>query len=91
MSDISKINQPTKNYLKDYFKQLNECNDIITLSADLASSTNCKIGSGTFNYDYKSPYIMMGVREFSMSAIQNGILYHGGLKSFSGTFLSFIA
>lgn len=90
VSDISKINQPTKNYLKDYFKQLNECNDIITLSADLASSTNCKIGSGTFNYDYKSPYIMLGVREFSMSAIQNGILYHGGLKSFAGTFLSFI-
>lgn len=87
---ITKLNDATKAYLKQYFSQLSKCEDILTLSADLASTTNCKIGDGVFNEDDKSPYIMMGVREFSMAAIQNGILYHGGLRCFSGTFLSFI-
>ena len=81
----------SKTYLKHFFDQLNEkeMSNIITLSADLASTTNCKIGSGNFNTDFKSQYVMLGIREFAMSAIQNGILLHKGLKSFSGTFLSF--
>ncbi len=89
LSDVAKLNDATKTYLKSFFNQLSDCQDIITLSADLASTTNCKIGDKAFNNDFKSPYIMMGVREFSMGGIQNGILYHGGLKSFAGTFLSF--
>ena len=89
ISDLAKLNDATKTYLKTFFNQLSDCLDIITLSADLASTTNCKIGDKSFNQDFKSPYVMMGVREFSMGGIQNGILYHGGLKSFAGTFLSF--
>jgi len=90
--DKIKNNQDaSKTYLKHFFDQLDQkqISNIITLSADLASTTNCKIGTGEFNTDFKSQYVMMGIREFAMSAFQNGILLHQGLKSFAGTFLSF--
>lgn len=82
---------PTKNYLKEFFDltNKNKINHIITLSADLASTTFCKNNEKPFNDDKKSPYIMAGIREFAMSGIQNGVLLHKGLKSFAGTFLSF--
>lgn len=89
LSNITKNNDATKTYLKTYFNELSDVLDIVTLSADLASTTNCKNNSVSFNEDVNSGYIMMGVREFGMSVIQNGILYHGGLISFAGTFLSF--
>ncbi|WP_348945707.1 transketolase [Chitinibacter sp. FCG-7] len=34
-------------------------------------------------------HISYGVREFGMSAIQNGIVLHGGFRPFGGTFLMF--
>lgn len=34
-------------------------------------------------------YINYGVREFGMSAIINGLVLHGGYRSFGGTFLTF--
>jgi transketolase len=34
-------------------------------------------------------YIFYGVREFGMSAVMNGIVLHGGLIPFGGTFLTF--
>lgn len=33
--------------------------------------------------------INFGIREFAMAAMQNGMLLHGGLKTFAGTFLAF--
>lgn len=92
-NDFLKINDvvPTKNYLKEFFNicNKNKVNNIITLSADLASTTFCKNNDVAFNQNKNSPYIMVGIREFAMGCIQNGILLHSGLKSFSGTFLSF--
>jgi transketolase len=35
-------------------------------------------------------YLYYGVREFGMTAIGNGIVLHGGLRPFSGTFLIFM-
>jgi transketolase len=35
-------------------------------------------------------YLSFGVREFGMTAITNGMLLHGGLRPFSGTFLVFM-
>lgn len=35
-------------------------------------------------------YLSYGVREFAMTAITNGIVLHGGLRPFSGTFLVFM-
>ncbi|MEZ5558466.1 MAG: transketolase [Pseudomonadales bacterium] len=35
-------------------------------------------------------YLHFGVREFAMTAISNGMLLHGGLRPFTGTFLVFM-
>ncbi len=37
-----------------------------------------------------SRYLSYGVREFAMTAITNGLVLHGGLRPFSGTFLVFM-
>ncbi|MGK0402007.1 transketolase [Alcanivorax borkumensis] len=61
-------------------------------SADLAGSNNtiwkgCK--SVTVD-DASGNYIHYGVREFGMTAIQNGLCLHGGLRPYGGTFLVFM-
>lgn len=60
-------------------------------SADVASSVMTKINKGT-NF---SPLnrggrnLNFGVREFAMAKIQNGMLLHGGLVTYAGSFLIF--
>ncbi len=60
-------------------------------SADLAASNKTMIdGAGDFqpgSYDGKN--LWYGVREFAMGGILNGILLHGGTRSYVGTFLVF--
>ncbi|TVY09755.1 transketolase [Paenibacillus cremeus] len=60
-------------------------------SADLESSTMTHmkgLGVMTAN-DYSGRNIYYGVREFGMGAAVNGMLLHGGLKVFGGTFFVF--
>ncbi|MGL4950632.1 MAG: transketolase [Mycoplasma sp.] len=90
LDDIVVKNDATKTYLKTFFDKLSNTKDIMTLCADVASTTNCKIGNNSFNDGVPAPYVMLGVREFSMAAIQNGILFHKGVKCISGLFLSFV-
>ncbi len=54
-------------------------------SADLTGSNNTR-WRGAENRRYLS----FGVREFGMTAIGNGMLLHGGIRPFSGTFLIFM-
>ncbi len=54
-------------------------------SADLTSSNNTK-----WNGAENNRYMSFGVREFGMTAVCNGMLLHGGLRPFSGTFLIFM-
>ncbi|WP_018664314.1 transketolase [Heyndrickxia acidiproducens] len=76
-------------------KVLNALNDRIpTLfggSADLSSSNNTILNqAGNFSKkNYAGKNIWFGVREFSMGAILNGIMLHGGLHAFGGTFFVF--
>ena len=61
-------------------------------SADLAGSNNtlwkgCKAVTAL---DASGNYIHYGVREFGMTAIQNGLCLHGGLRPYGGTFLVFM-
>jgi transketolase len=61
-------------------------------SADLAGSNNtiwkgCKSVTAD---DASGNYIHYGVREFGMTAIQNGLCLHGGLRPYGGTFLVFM-
>lgn len=60
-------------------------------SADLSSSNNTVIKDGG-DFNHASPQgrnIWFGVREFAMGAIMNGIIYHGGTKTFAATFFVF--
>ncbi|WP_031488885.1 transketolase [Ureaplasma canigenitalium] len=86
---ITKLNQSTRAYLKDYLGQLNHLKSCMVLSADLARSTYTKIGEDSFEMNHKAPYVKVGIREHAMAGIANGIMYHSGLKAMSGTFLAF--
>ncbi|MGM1342445.1 transketolase [Morganella morganii] len=60
-------------------------------SADLApSNLTMWSGSAPINEDKAGNYIHYGVREFSMSAIMNGIALHGGFIPYGATFLMFV-
>jgi transketolase len=61
-------------------------------SADLGGSNNtvwkgCKSITGE---DANGNYIHYGVREFAMTAIMNGMVLHGGMRPYGGTFLVFM-
>tara|TARA_Y100001970_G_scaffold56927_1_gene72036 strand:- start:10625 stop:12616 length:1992 start_codon:yes stop_codon:yes gene_type:complete len=60
-------------------------------SADLTGSNNTKTKSmNIFNSsNYNGNYIYYGVREHGMAGIMNGIVLHGGIRSYGGTFLVF--
>lgn len=60
-------------------------------SADLApSNLTMWSGSKPLNEDPAGNYIHYGVREFSMTAIINGIALHGGFIPYGATFLMFM-
>ena len=60
-------------------------------SADLAGSNNTNIdGGGDYLADnYGGRILHFGVREHAMGSLMNGMLLHGGVRVFGGTFLIF--
>ena len=61
-------------------------------SADLTGSNNTN-WDGTKEIranDFSGNYINYGVREFGMTGIINGLVLHGGIKAYGGTFLTFL-
>ncbi len=75
--------------LNFYHDNLN--NILIGGSADVASSVKTALKNGTtYSFDNtKGTNINWGIREFLMTAAGNGILLHGGLRSYLGSFLVF--
>ena len=76
-------------------KALNELHHMIPFlmggSADVAGSVMTKITDGV-NFTKATPEgrnINYGIREFAMASAQNGMLLHGGVKSYVGAFLVF--
>jgi transketolase len=65
--------------------------ELVGGSADLAESNNTAIeGSGVVAAGcYDARNIAYGVREHAMAAVMNGMLLHGGVRPFGGTFLIF--
>ncbi len=65
--------------------------ELVGGSADLAPSNNTKWPEASaFGRENRAGnYIHYGVREFGMSAIINGMVLHGGVIPFGGTFLMF--
>jgi len=60
-------------------------------SADVAHSVMTKLYNG-INFDSNNRNghnVNFGIREFGMAAFQNGILLHGGLRTYIGSFLVF--
>lgn len=64
--------------------------ELIGGSADLAGS-NLTIWSGSkdIKENPEGNYVYFGVREFGMAAIINGMVLHGGFKTYGATFLMF--
>ncbi len=60
-------------------------------SADLSGSNLTRTGDlGVFNPENrKGRYIHYGIREHGMAAAMNGMVLHGGLRPYGGTFLCF--
>ena len=61
-------------------------------SADLTGSNNTN-WNGTKEIrvnDFNGNYINYGVREFGMTGIMNGMVLHGGIRAYGGTFLTFL-
>src|SRR5690554_4898475 len=65
--------------------------ELVGGSADLAPSnlTDWEGSVALTATEADANYIHYGVREFGMSAIMNGMVLHGGLLPFAGTFLMF--
>ena len=68
-----------------------EVNVLFGGSADVAGSVKTDVKKfTTFSPENrKGENINFGIREFAMAAIQNGILLHGGLRTYIGSFLVF--
>lgn len=60
-------------------------------SADVAGSVYTMIKNGTvFSPENRAGRsINFGIREFAMASIQNGMLLHGGLRTYVGSFMAF--
>jgi len=66
--------------------------ELIGGSADLSGSNNTRwAGTKAINESVThANYIYYGVREFAMTAIVNGLVLHGGVRPYAGTFLTFL-
>ena len=60
-------------------------------SADLTGSNNTKTSDlGVFDVDNRAGrYVFWGVREHGMAAAMNGMVLHGGIRAYGGTFMCF--
>ena len=60
-------------------------------SADLTGSNNTKTADlGVFDVDSRGGrYVYYGIREHGMAAAMNGMVLHGGIRPYGGTFMCF--
>ena len=60
-------------------------------SADLTGSNNTKTGDmGVFDPENrKGRYVYYGIREHGMASAMNGMVLHGGVRPYAGTFMAF--
>ncbi len=74
----------------DFFCQ--QLPELVGGSADLTGSNNTFSSASTqmLPQNPKGNHIFYGVREFGMTAMMNGMLLHGGIKPYGGTFLVFM-
>ncbi|WP_391591647.1 Transketolase [[Mycoplasma] cavipharyngis] len=90
---LSYNKEASRNIMGDVYQLATQVNPtLITLNADLSTST--KIIHKNQPYanasDHTAPNWNVGVREFAMQAINNGISAHGGILAAGSTFLAFV-
>lgn len=86
------FNQATRNSSNDCINYIAKKHPtFIGGSADLSKScmTDIKDESAFTKNNYSGRILNYGIREFAMSAINNGITIHGGVKVFGATFFVF--
>lgn len=88
-TNIDKKDQATRVYLKQFLSQLDNQNPLaLSLCADLASSCQVQISQKSILEGGQS--VPVGIREFAMGALINGITLYGcGFRAIGGTFLVF--
>lgn len=66
--------------------------ELVGGSADLSGSNNTRwVGTKAINEtEAGGNYLYYGAREFAMTAIVNGLVLHGGVRPYAGTFLTFL-
>ena len=66
--------------------------ELVGGSADLTGSNNTfsSVSTEMLPESPEGNHIFYGVREFGMTAMTNGMVLHGGIKPYSGTFLVFM-
>jgi transketolase len=65
--------------------------ELVGGSADLAESNNTDIkNEAFFDHEHSGRNLHFGVREHAMAAALNGMVLHGGVRPFGGTFLIFL-
>jgi transketolase len=57
--------------------------------ADLGGSTKTIVPGGDYTFAGEGRNLRFGIREHAMGAIGNGMLYHGGVRTFVATFFVF--
>lgn len=89
-SDLPK-DKATRVVAGTIMKKITEANikDIFVMSPDISKSTNIAVSDKYFNDDKSSNMLLVGIREFGMMAMQNGMQLHGGLRVISSSFLAF--
>ena len=86
--DESNQNQAGRTYLKMFLATLeNQSPFAVATCADLASSTQIVIGSQLATEGGHN--LPIGIREFAMGAIMNGLTLYGPFRPIGGTFLVF--
>lgn len=84
--------EATRNVSEAYLNLISESiPNLMGGSADVADSvkTHVKTFSTYSSENRAGKNINFGIREFEMASIQNGILLHGGLRTYVGSFLVF--
>jgi transketolase len=84
--------EATRNVSQAYLNLLSESvPNLFGGSADVCESVKTHVKSfSDYSYDNRGGQnLNFGIREFAMAGVQNGILLHGGLRTYIGCFLVF--
>ena len=84
--EFTETNVAIRNHFVPIMKYLSDKPNVISLSADLVAATKITTGKTIAE---GGRHVKLGIREFAMGAIANGIYLHSNIQAIDSTFLSF--